>query len=133
MFMLGVPLLIFAFAIYNIIAFLLPGLSWNEPLLRFPMMSGRECSLSAGDLMVAGAILILLIEVLKSARMARRTVIDHILSMLLFAGMVVEFLMVPQAASATFFLLLVISFADVVGGIAISVRAARHDVSFSGV
>jgi hypothetical protein len=133
MFMLGVPLLIFAFAIYNIVAFLLPGLSWDEALLRFRMMSDAEWSLSAGDLMVAGSVLILLIEVVKSARIARRTIIDHILSTVLFVGMLVEFLMVPQAASATFFLLLVISFADVAGGIAISVRAARHDVSFSGV
>src|ERR1700693_864644 len=133
MFMLGVPLLIFAFAIYNIVAFLLPGLSWNEALLRFRMMSGGEWSLSAGDLMVAGSIFILLIELLKSARIARRTIIDHILSMVLFVGMLVEFLMVPQAASATFFLLLIISFVDVAGGFAISIRAAQRDVSFTGV
>jgi hypothetical protein len=133
MFMLGVPLLILAFAIYNIVAFLLPGTSWSEALLRFHMMSGGEWSLSAGDLMVAGSILILLIELVKSARIARRTIIDHILSMVLFVGMLVEFLMVPQAASATFFLLLIISFVDVAGGFAISIRAAQRDVSFTGV
>lgn len=133
MFILGVPLLIFAFAIYNIVAFLLPGFSWSGELLRFRMMSGAEWTLSAGDLMVAGAVVLLLIEMLKSARMTRRTIIDHILSMVLFVAMLVEFLMVPQTASATFFLLLVISFVDVAGGFAISVRAAQRDVSLTAV
>ena len=47
-----------------------------------------------------------------------RTVVDHGLSLVLFLGMLVEFLLVKQAASATFFLLLVISFVDVLGGFA---------------
>src|ERR1700760_3153963 len=55
--------------------------------------------ISAGDLMIAGAIVILLIEMLKSARMSRRTIIDHLLSMILFVGMLVEFLLVKQVAS----------------------------------
>jgi len=133
MFLLGVPLLIFAFAIYNIVAFLLPGTDWNEALVRFTMVSGAPWSLSIGDLMVAGSIFILLIELMKSARIARRSIIDHILSLILFIGMLVEFLLVPQAATATFFLLLVISFVDVAGGFAISVQAAQRSIGFTGV
>ena len=133
MFLLGVPLLIFAFAIYNIVAFLLPGTDWNEALVRFTMVSGAPWSLSIGDLMVAGSIFILLIELMKSARIARRSIIDHILSLILFIGMLIEFLLVPQAATATFFLLLVISFVDVAGGFAISVQAAQRSIGFTGV
>ena len=133
MFILGVPLLIFAFAIYNMVAFLLPGTNWNEALVRFSMVSGAPWSLSIGDLMVAGSIFILLIELMKSARIARRSIIDHILSLILFIGMLVEFLLVPQAATATFFLLLVISFVDVAGGFAISVQAAQRSIGFTGV
>ena len=51
------------------------------------------------------------------------------LSTLLFIGMVVEFLLVKQAASGTFFLLLVISFVDVVGGFTITIRTAQRDIS----
>jgi hypothetical protein len=133
MFILGVPLLIFAFAVYNIVAFLLPGFSWREGLLHFHMVSGAEWDLSAADLMVGGAILVLLIEMLKAARMTRRTIIDHMLSMILFIAMLLEFLLVAEAASGTFFLLLVVSFVDVTGGFAISIRAAQRDVSFSGI
>jgi hypothetical protein len=38
MFVLGLPLLIVAFAIYNIVAFVTPGVSWTA----HHMMSGRD-------------------------------------------------------------------------------------------
>src|ERR1700686_5469632 len=127
MFLVGVPLLIFSFAIYNILAFLMPGFSWTQELWHFRMKSEVDWGLTAGDLMVAGSIL-LLVEMLKSGRMTRRTVMDHILSMILFIGMMVEFVMVKEAASTTFFLLLVIAFVDVAGGFAVGRRTARRDV-----
>jgi hypothetical protein len=70
---------------------------------------------------------------LKAARMSRRTFVDHLLSMILFIGMLVEFLMVKEVASTTFFLLLVISFVDVAGGFAVSRRSVQRDISFEGV
>lgn len=133
MFLLGVPLLIFSFAIYNILVFLMPGFSWTTGIFTFHLMSGGDCEITPGDAIVAASIVILLIETLKASRISRRTIVDHILSMALFAGMLAEFLMVKQAASSTFLLLLVISFVDVAGGFAISIRVAQRDVSFSGV
>jgi len=133
MFVLGVPLLIFPFAIYNILIFLMPGFSLTRELWRFQLGSGGEWGLTGGDVMVAASILILLIEMMKSARLTRRSVVDHLLSLLLFIGMLVEFLMVKEVASTTFFLLLVISFVDVAGGFTVSVRAARRNVTVSEV
>jgi hypothetical protein len=46
--------------------------------------------------------------------------------------MIVEFLLVPQAASGTFFLLLVISFVDVAGGFTITIRTAQRDITVEG-
>jgi hypothetical protein len=131
MFLLGVPLLIFSFAIYNIIEFMLPGFAWSMEVLRFQLPSGAECTMTAGDAMVAGSILLLILEMLKAGRMSRRGVMDHLLSMVLFAAMVSEFLLVKQVASSTFLLLLVISFVDVMGGLAVGNRA-RREGSFSG-
>jgi hypothetical protein len=133
MFLLGVPLLIFPFAVYNILVFLMPGFKWNEEAWHFRMMSGGEWGITPGDVMIAASIVILLIEMLKAARMSRRTIIDHLLSMILFIGMLVEFLLVKQVASTTFFLLLVISFVEVAGGMAVSVRAAQRDVTVNEV
>ena len=51
MFMLGFPLLLVPFAIYNIIAFLMPGVSWNAPLTHVPLKSGADWSMSVGDIL----------------------------------------------------------------------------------
>jgi len=129
MFLLGVPLLIIPFALYNIFAFLMPGFSWSNEIWHFRMVSGGEWGLTASDVIVAASVGVLLIEMLKSARMSARSVVDHLLSIALFVGMLVEFMMVKQVASTTFFLLLVISFVDVAGGFVVRSRAVSHDVT----
>jgi hypothetical protein len=47
--------------------------------------------------------------------------------------MLVEFLLVPQAATSTFFLLLVLSFIDVLGGFAVTLRTAERDLTVEGI
>jgi hypothetical protein len=133
MFILGFPLLIVPFAIYNIIAFLMPGVSWTGTLTTVHMISGGDWTMSSGDMLIALAVLLLFGEVMKSTRIGIRTVIDHALSLVLFLGMLVEFLLVKQAASGTFFLLLVISFVDVLGGFAVTLRSAQRDLTVEGV
>ena len=133
MFLIGFPLLLIPFAIYNIIAFLMPGVSWTGALTTVHMVSGGDWSMSIGDMLVTLAILLLTGEVLKSTRIGIRTVLDHGLSLILFLALLVEFLLVRQAATATFFLLLVISFVDVLGGFAVTLRSAQRDLTVEGI
>ncbi len=129
MFILGFPLLLVPFALYNIIGFLMPGVEWTAALTSVHMMSGADWTLSAGDLLIVLAVLLLCGEILKSTRIGIRTVVDHTLSLILFLGMVVEFILVKEAATAIFFLLLVISFVDVIGGFAVTLRSAQRDLT----
>ena len=133
MFMLGFPLLLIPFAIYNIIAFLMPGVAWSSVVSTVHMMSGVDWTMTTGDALVALAILLLCGEVMKSSRISRRTIIDHALSLILFLGMLIEFILVKQAATATFFLLLVVGFIDVLGGFAVTLRSAQRDLTVEGV
>jgi hypothetical protein len=132
MYAVGVPLLIIPFAIYNMIAFLLPGIGWSQEMARIHMMSGADWTFTPGELLIAVSIVVLFFEMLKATRMSTRTIIDHVLSTVLFIGMIVEFLLVQQAATGTFFLLLVISFVDVVGGFTITIRTAQRDITVEG-
>jgi hypothetical protein len=50
--------------------------------------------------------------------------------MILFVGMRIGFMAVTSVVSSTFFLLLVISFVDVAGGFAVSIRAAVRGATF---
>jgi hypothetical protein len=132
MFALGFPLLLVPFAIYNIIAFLMPGLSWTGALTTVHMVSGGEWSMSIGDMLIAFSVVVLFGEMMKATRIGIRTVVDHGLSLLLFLAMLVEFILVKQAATATFFLLLVIGIVDVMGGFAITLRSAQRDLTVEG-
>ncbi len=132
MYLIAFPLLLISFAIYNIFAFIMPGVSLTAPLSRVHMISGAEWTMSAGDMLVGFSVLLLFGELMKATRIGMRTVVDHGLSLVIFLGMVVEFLLVAEAATATFFLLLVISFIDVIGGFAVSLRSAQRDFTVEG-
>jgi hypothetical protein len=111
----------------------MPGVSWTGVISTVHMVSGADWTMSTGDMLIALAIVLLCGEVIKSTRVGIRTVVDHALSLILFLGMLVEFLLVMQAATATFFLLLVVSFIDVLGGFAVTLRSAQRDLTVEGV
>jgi len=131
--MLGFPLLLIPFAIYNIIAFLMPDVTWTGVVSTVHMVSGADWTMSAGDLLITLAIVLLCGEVVKSTRVGLRNVVGHAFSLILFVGMLIEFILIKQAATATFFLLLVISFFDVLGGFVVTLRSAQRDVTVEGV
>src|SRR5487761_2597345 len=101
MFLVGFPLLLVPFAIYNIVAFLMPGVSWTGTLATVHMKSGADWAMSGGDVLVTLAVLLLFVEAVKVVSIGRRGVVDHGLALLLFGGMLAEFVLVKQAASAT--------------------------------
>jgi hypothetical protein len=55
-----------------------------------------------------------------------RSIMDHILAMALFVAMLVEFLLVRQAGTSTFFLLMVIAVVDVLAGFIVSIRGSQR-------
>jgi hypothetical protein len=128
MFVLGFPLLLLPFAVYNMIAFLTPGVSWTSPITTVHMMSGQDWVLTWEDALIAFAIFLLWIEIIKSTRMGMRSIMDHILAMLLFIAMLIEFLLVDRAGTSTFFLLMAIALVDVLAGFVIRVRASQRQV-----
>jgi hypothetical protein len=132
MFALGFPLLLVPFAIYNMIAFLMAGVSWTSPVTTVHMMSGQDWVLTWEDVLLAISILLLWIEIIKSTRLGMRSVMDHILAMALFIAMLVEFLLVQQAGTSTFFLLMMIALVDVLSGFIIGMRSGRRQVEIDG-
>jgi hypothetical protein len=128
MFVLGFPLLLIPFAIYNMIAFLTPGVAWTSPVTTVHMMSGQDWVLTWEDMLLAFAILLLAVEIIKSTRMGMRSIVDHILAMALFIAMLVEFLLVQKAGTSTFFLLTMICLVDVLVGFIVSIRSSQRQV-----
>jgi hypothetical protein len=133
MFLLGFPLLLIPFAIYNIVAFLMPGVSFSDPLFSVPMLSKVQMVVSTGDVLVIFAIMILFVEIVKATRLGSRSIVDHLLSLILFIAMLGEFMIVRQAATSTFLLLVTLSFVDVIGGFSVTIRTSQRDIALEGI
>ena len=120
--MVGFPLLLIPLAIYNIIVFLMPGLSFAEPLVTVPMMSGAPWPVTLSDGLLALGIVMLLLEVMKGARPGAKYLTDHLLSLIVFGAAIAEFLLWPRFASSTYFLLTLLALVDFLSGVALRVQ-----------
>jgi hypothetical protein len=133
MYLIGFPLLLIPFAIYNMIAFLTPGVNWTDTVTTVTLTSGAVWSVTAEDMLVGLAIILLPLEILKATKIGVRSIVDHVLSMGVFVAMLVEFLLVRQAGTSTFFLLMMLSVVDVLSGFIVTLRTAQRDMTIERV
>lgn len=128
------PLLVFPFIAYNVVAFLFfggqPG-GWSNGLFNIPMVSGTPWAITAGDFLLVVGIVLLFFEVLKSTNTGRASIMEHMLSMVVFVAYLIEFLLAGAASSSVFFLLMVMSLIDVVAGFTVSITSAGRDVTMN--
>ncbi len=133
--MLGmVPLLIIPYLLFNLGLTGLFGVVGDDPfstvMFSVTMMSGGVWSMTVGSLLVVIALVLLLAEMVKATRSSNASIVDHLLSVFVFAAFLVEFLLVRGAAHPVFFTLMVIALIDVLGGFSVSIRSAGRDVNF---
>ena len=145
----GIPLMVLALIIYNALVWststppqdLLYG-TWvqdaasNSVVLKglgtsIPLPSGIV-NLHLGDLLLAFGLVCMAFEMVKATYTRGFGLTDRLLSPLLFVLFLVEFLLVPKAATSVFFLLTVMAGFDVVVGEVVAIRAARRDITFGG-
>ena len=103
-----------------------------QHLLSVPMPYGAVWTISMGDLIVFGSLLILFIELVKSTTSRRVVIINHSLSMVLFIVCLVEFLLFRAFATSAFFLLTTMVLLDVLAGFVVTIAASRRDIDFGG-
>ncbi|MGV8853670.1 MAG: hypothetical protein ACOH2L_03415 [Devosia sp.] len=128
------PLLVIPFGLYNVVAFLFFGsspLGWGQGLMDIAMVSGTPWAITAGDFLLVIGVLMLFFEVLKSTNSGRNSIVEHMLSMVLFVAFLIEFFLVGAAASSVFFLLMVMALIDVVAGFTVSITSAGRDVTMN--
>jgi hypothetical protein len=131
-FLIGFPLLLIPFAIYNIVVFVMAG-DFAARLFTLHLQSGIDYAVSFGDVLIGFAILLLFVEFLKLTRHGGRSAVDHLLSFILLVVVLAEFMLVPQAATQAFLVLLALSFIDVVGGFSLMPRKVQRAITLEGV
>ena len=134
------PLLALPLLVYNLLALTLVGgfkavgaqERLSEQLFSVTMASGGAWPVSLGDLILAGSLVVLFIELLKSTTSQKVAFINHSLSMILFIICLVEFLLLPAFATSAFFLLSLMVLLDVLAGFIVTIVSARRDVDIIG-
>ncbi|WFU45309.1 hypothetical protein QA640_43355 [Bradyrhizobium sp. CB82] len=124
--MVGFPLLLIPLAVYNIIVFLMPTVSFTDVLFKVPMITGEPWPVTLGDLLLALGIVLLLLEVVKGARPGAKFLMDHLLSLIVFGAAVAEFVMWPKFGNSIYFLLVLLAMADFIGGVAQRTRRRAY-------
>lgn len=130
----AIPLLIVPFVLYNLGLLGLFGGGddpWTTEMFSFHMMSGGVFSMTLGDLMVLIGLIVLFVETVKSVRTTNASIMDHVLSTLVFIAFLVEFLLVKGAAHSVFFTLTVIALFDVLAGFSVAMRSASRNINVS--
>ncbi len=146
----SIPLLAISLILYNLIVLVFAGSDanvptdagasvvtgaqavLNTPIFSMGMLSGGVWTFTWGDFILLVTLFLLFIEIVKSTYTSTSTLVDHALSMLVFIAMGMEFLMVPEAATSVFFLIVTAGLIDVVAGYTIGIRVARRDLSIGG-
>lgn len=132
----AMPLLALPVLFYNAFALLAggglrsatTGERFSAQIMNIPMASHGQWSVTLSDLFLAGSLVVLFVELLKSTTSRQAAIINHSLSMVLFIGCLVEFLLLPAFATSTFFLLTLMVLLDVLAGFIVTIVASRREI-----
>lgn len=123
----SIPLLAFTALAYNILAFMSEG-TLQAVLWNITLMSGAMWAFTVSDLLLSLSLILLYVEIFKSTRTSAASIVDHLLSMLVFIVCLIEFMAIPRLSKSTFFLIMLMSFLDVIAGFTVTITAARRDI-----
>ena len=135
------PLTILPVMAYNLFALTLPGglsspaahAGLTRPLMQMTTTGGGIWPISPGDLLLAAALAVFFLELVKSTASRRLTTINHVLSALLFALCLVEMLLAPACDTSTFFLVTLMVLLDVLAGFMARAGASRRGLDNSDI
>jgi hypothetical protein len=127
----ALPLLALPVIGYNILVFaLFPGgrnhsavARLIEPLFTVPAAGASQWPVTLSDLIIFISLVILFFEQLKTTERRHVVILNQSMSMVLFVGCLVEFLLFPAFANSTFFLLSAMVLLDVVAGFIATLRS----------
>src|SRR5215813_6848811 len=124
--MVRFPLLLIPLAIYNIIVWLMPSVSFTETLqTKVPLVSGTEWAFTPGDVLLALSVVLLWLEVMKGARPGAKYLTDHLLSLIVFGAAAAEFVLWPKFGNSIYFLLTLLALVEFLSGLSLHVRRGR--------
>ena len=105
----------------------------GRTIFNLTLPSGAIWNFLISDLFLVLGLFLLYLEILKSTRTGRGQIVEHIVSMLIFVGCLLLFLLVRQTGTTTFLLITAMAAVDVIAGFTVSIVAARRDMEIERV
>jgi glucan phosphoethanolaminetransferase (alkaline phosphatase superfamily) len=130
-----IPLMAVVLGAYNVALYMWPDLGpefWQRSFLTFKLPSEGMVTLNFSHIIIAAALGVLFIEIVKSTSASQAAMIEQSFSIIAFVAFLIQFFVSPRSAEPTFFLLMVISLVEVLAGFIILVKVARRDIAFGG-
>ncbi len=123
---LSLSWLVLSLIAYNVLVFV-AAIPFDTELARVSMISGAVWTIQVRDALVTATLLLLFVEILKATRIGGNSLVDHALSTIVFIICLIEFLVIPEAATSLFFFITLVTLIDVIAGFSVTIRAAQPD------
>ena len=131
----AIPLLSLPVAVYVFFVLVLDGggplqtahVRLTDPLLQLGFGAGGGWPVSVADILVAIALIVMFVELLKPPHGRRLAVSNHVLTLLLFVGCLTALLLFPPFATSTFLLITLMILLDVVAGFILTFSTSGDD------
>ncbi len=127
----SIPLFAFLWGAYNLFVLLSTG-GISAVLFSLTLPSGAIWPVTGGDLLIFLGIIFLYVEIFKATRTTAGSILDHTLSMVVFVGMLLQFILSESAGTSVFAALTLMALVDVVAGFTVTIISARRDFGFGG-
>lgn len=131
------PLLVLPVLVYNLVAIFGGGgtdpssppilSSLDSAIFRMPMLAGVKWHVSVGDSLLFFGLIMLFVEIVKATSTRSSAIVNHAASMFVLLFCLIEFLLLKDFATSTFFLLTMMCFLDVLAGVMVTIVSARRD------
>ena len=129
----AVPLLVLPVAIYNLVLLILPGgpaaagasAELASPLFTVPMTSGAAWPVCLGDVLLASALAVLFVDLMKPSGGPRAAAANLGFCLLLLVLCVGEFLALGGCATSVFFLITLMVLLDALAAFTVTVLGGR--------
>jgi hypothetical protein len=126
----AVPLLAIPLVLANVLAFA-GDMGLDHVWFLVPLPSGVSAGIDTGIALICLALLCLYIEIFKATRTGQASIVDHVLSMLVFIVALVEFITLPRLGNGVFLVILLMTLVDVIAGFTVTISSARRDFGTS--
>lgn len=102
---------------------------YDAPSMNITMNSGDIWHLTMGHLFIGFSFVLLFVELLRSTRSGRASIMNHGLSVIVFIGALLMFTTVKGYGNSIFFLFTAMTFTDFMVGFIITTATSRRDVA----